>query len=171
MYEIKTAMRDSNFRRTLPAELKEDIQKYEQNPNCPCNLPIYRNVLKYAWKQLVEYYPQFDIPKVDEFIRKGNLENKFSVIDCSIFELESKLKKLPQGRKQIAPARYQDQITVIVNELDELIDLASNNFIVINCASKDLETKLKQLPPGRKQLALARYEDQVTVIINELDSF
>jgi hypothetical protein len=164
-------MRDSNFRRTLPVELTEDVQKYEQNPNCPCNLPIYRNVLKYAWKQLVEYYPQFDVPKVDEFIKKGSLENKFRVIDCSVDELLSKLKQLPQGRKQIAIARYQDQVTVVVNELDELIDLADNHFNVINCASKDLELKLKQLPPGRKQLAIARYEDKVTVIINDLDSF
>ena len=28
---------------------------------------------------------------------------------------------------------------------------------------------LKKLKPGRKQISMSRYEDQVTVIINELD--
>jgi chemotaxis methyl-accepting protein methylase len=32
-----------------------------------------------------------------------------------------------------------------------------------------LEKKLSKLGPGRKQLDVARWEDQVTVVINELD--
>jgi hypothetical protein len=109
-------MRDSTFRKKLPVELKEDIQKYEQNPNCPCNLPIYRNVLKYASKNLSEYYPSFEIPKVDEFIKAT--ENYWSVINCSVDELEKKLKELGPGRKQLAITRWEDQVTVVINELD-----------------------------------------------------
>jgi hypothetical protein len=48
MQEVKQAMADPEFRKKLPAELKGDVQKYEQNPSCPCNLPIYINVIKKA---------------------------------------------------------------------------------------------------------------------------
>ena len=47
--------------------------------------------------------------------------------------------------------------------------LAKNNFSIINCSIGELEDRMKSLPSGRKQIAIARYEDQVTVVINELD--
>ena len=50
-------MADPKFRQALPEILKEDIQKYEQNPGCLCNLNIYRNVLKHGIQQLKEFYP------------------------------------------------------------------------------------------------------------------
>jgi hypothetical protein len=75
---------------------------------------VYRNTLKHARKELQAYYPDRQI--VDEI---GKLvENNWSVFSCHIDELEKFLKKLSAGRKQIALARYQDQVTVIVNELD-----------------------------------------------------
>jgi hypothetical protein len=46
--------------------------------------------------------------------------------------------------------------------------MAQNTWTVINCNIDELEKRLKALPPGRKQLELARYEDQVTVVVNEL---
>lgn len=46
--------------------------------------------------------------------------------------------------------------------------LPVNNWSIINCHIDDLEKKLKSLPGGRKQLAVARWQDQVTVIINEV---
>lgn len=117
MQEIKTAMRDPSFRKKLPPELKDDIRKYEENPGCPCNLPIYRNVLKYAYDVLVGYYPHLDVPKIDEFIKLS--ENNWSIINCNIDELEAKLKALhATGRKQLAIARYEDKVTVVINELD-----------------------------------------------------
>ncbi len=117
--EVKEALRDANFRKKLPPELKEDIQKYEQNPGCPCNLPIYINVLKKAGRQLIEFYPGRELENFDEELMKL-AQNNFNVINCHVDELEGILKKLPPGRKQIEAARWADQITVIVNELDVL---------------------------------------------------
>ena len=115
--EVKEALRNPDFRKKLPPELKEDIQKYEQNPGCACNLPIYINVLKKGARQLMEYFPNREIENPDEELSKL-AQNNFSVINCHINELEAKLKALPSGRKQIAIARYEDQITIVINELD-----------------------------------------------------
>jgi hypothetical protein len=57
----------------------------------------------------------------------------------------------------------------VANLDDEAKKLAENNWRVINCKAEDLEKELKKLPSGRKQIAIARYEDMVTVIVNELD--
>jgi hypothetical protein len=51
----------------------------------------------------------------------------------------------------------------------EAAELANNHWSVINCHVNELEGKLKKLPPGRKQIAVSRYGDQVTVVVNELD--
>ena len=57
----------------------------------------------------------------------------------------------------------------MANIREENKKLAENYWNVINCHIDDLEYNLKKLPPGRKQLDLSRYEDQVTVVINEID--
>ena len=54
-------------------------------------------------------------------------------------------------------------------EPEEAKKLAENNWTVINCKADELEERLRRLPNGRKQLAIARYEDLVTVVINEID--
>lgn len=115
--EVKQALADPAFRRKLPDRLKEDVQKYEQNPECVCNVSIYRNILRYARKELAEYFPQSEIEDPDQLVAQL-AQNHFSVINCHINDLEAKLKKLPSGRKQIQIARWQEQVTVIVNELD-----------------------------------------------------
>ena len=116
--EVKEALRDSKFRLSLPPELKDDIRKYEQNPNCPCNLDIYRNILKLASKQLKEYYPGKDIVNPDTELPPLQ-ENHWKVINCTVNELEDHLKREGAfGRKQIFVARYQDQATLVINDLD-----------------------------------------------------
>lgn len=116
--EVKEALRDSNFRLSLPPELKDDIRKYEQNPNCPCNLDVYRNILKLGAKQLKEYYPGKEVVNPDTELPPLQ-ENRWKVINCTIGELENFLKKdAAFGRKQVAIARYQDQATIIINDLD-----------------------------------------------------
>lgn len=115
--EVKAALKDGNFRKKLPEILKEDIQKYEQNPNCVCNLSVYRNVLKYATKELLQYFPNSEVTELPPL-----QENNWSVINCHIDELENKLKNLSVGRMQIAVARYEDQVTVIVNELENFVN-------------------------------------------------
>lgn len=114
--DVKEALKDPEFRKKLPKELAQDISKYEQNPGCTCNLSVYKNVLRYGKKQLIERFPNAEIPNPDTEIIKLQ-ENNWSVINCHIDELEGKLKQLAMGRKQIAIARYEDQVTAIVNEL------------------------------------------------------
>ncbi len=115
--EVKEALKDPKFKASLPAELQEDIKKYESNPSCPCNFSIYRNILKKAAKELMAYYPEQEIvdPDVD---LPALRDNNFTVINCHVDHLERKLKELGPGSKQIAVARYDNQVTVIVNELD-----------------------------------------------------
>jgi hypothetical protein len=115
--EVKRAMADSKFRQSLPDILKPDIQKYEQNPGCACNYTVYRNILRHGRKQLQDYYPGQPIVDPDKELAKL-AENNFTVINCHVDNLEDLMKKLPPGRKQIAIARWEDQVTVIVNELD-----------------------------------------------------
>jgi len=117
LLEVKQALRDGRFRDKLPDVLREDIQKYLQNPGCACNLPIYRRVMQHGGDQLKAYFPGKELPNIEEEIRTL-AENNWLVINCHVNELEGRLTKLPPGRKQIAVARYEDQVTVVVNELD-----------------------------------------------------
>lgn len=114
--EVKEALRDSKFRLSLPEELKDDIRKYEQNPNCPCNLEIYRRILKFGSKQLREYYPGKEVVNPDTELPPLQ-ENRWTVVSCHINQLENELKKFQFGRFQIAVARWEDQATIIFNEI------------------------------------------------------
>jgi hypothetical protein len=114
---VQEALKDINFRQSLPPELETDIKKYEKNPSCPCNLEVYRNILKYASKQLKDRFPNQEVMNPD--IEMPLLvKNNWTVINCSVDQLEAKLKELAPGRLQIAIARWENQVTVIVNELD-----------------------------------------------------
>lgn len=115
--EVKEALRDSKFRLSLPPELNDDIRKYEQNPNCPCNLEVYRNILRLGAKQLREYYPDKEVVNPDTELPPLQ-QNHWTVINCHVNELETNLKKAGVGRKQIAIARWEDQVTVAINDLD-----------------------------------------------------
>lgn len=115
--DVKQALRDHRFRDSLPDSFQEVIQKYLQNPGCSCNTPIYKKIMLEAKEQLQQYYPSRSVANLEEESKKIS-DNTFSVINCKINELEDRLKKLPKGKKQIAIARYEDELTVIVNELD-----------------------------------------------------
>lgn len=115
--QVKQALRDGRFRASLPEDFSQDIQKYLNNPGCACNVPFYRRVLKEAKDQLRSYFPNHEI--IDEEKDIARLaENNWSVINCHVEDLEKELRKLPPGRKQIAVARYEQNVTVVVNELD-----------------------------------------------------
>jgi len=115
--DVKQALRDRRFRESLSSEFTEDLQKYLQNPGCACNVPIYKRIMTEGKAQLQAYYPNRSVANLDEEAKKL-ADNHFSVINCHVDELEAKLKKLPPGRKQLAVARYEDTVTVVVNELD-----------------------------------------------------
>ncbi len=110
------ALLDSTFRATLPPDLTPDVQKFLQNPGCACNHKIYQKVLKFASHQLADFFPQLSLPTQEDLEKVS--QNYWIVINCHINELEDKLRNLPPGRKQLDISRYQDQVTVVINELD-----------------------------------------------------
>ena len=117
LMEVKQALRDARFRNSLPESFKEDMQKYLNNPGCACNVPIYQKIMREGKKELQAYYPNRNIADLDDEVKKL-AQNHWSVINCHVSELESKLRGLAPGRKQVTVARFEDQVTVIVNELD-----------------------------------------------------
>lgn len=119
LLDIKTALRDKKFREKLPESVLPDVQKFLNNPNCTCNFPIYEKIMREARSALEDYFPDKNYKPLDEKLDKL-ARNSWSVINCSIGELEGKLKGLRPGRKQIAITRYEDQVTVVINELEEL---------------------------------------------------
>ena len=125
--DVKTALKDESFRTTLPESLNEDVQKFLGNPNCSCNLKIYQKLMAEAKDQLAKYFPDKFVPNADQIAPNSPLaqpdvrklaQNRFSVINCTVFDLEERMQKLPPGRKQITITRWEDQVTVLVNELE-----------------------------------------------------
>jgi hypothetical protein len=115
--DIKNALKDSRFRLTLPKEISSEVDEFLKNPGCACHAPLYRKLLKDCREQLSRYYPDKQAPdQEEEIVRLA--ENRWTVINCHIGELESRLSKLGPGRKQLDVARWQDQVTVVVNDLD-----------------------------------------------------
>lgn len=115
--DVKKALRDSRFRIMLPKEMEKDVEEFLINPGCACHIPLYRKVIKDCREQLKKYYPNLEVPEHDEDLKKL-AENNWLVINCHVSELENKLRKLGPGRKQLDVARWEDQVTVVVNELD-----------------------------------------------------
>jgi glycerophosphoryl diester phosphodiesterase len=117
LIDVKKALKDSRFRLILPSEMSKEVDSFLDNPGCACHTPLFRKILRDCKEQLKKYYPDMDVPDEEEEIRKL-AENNWSVMNCHVDELERKLRSLGPGRKQIAVARYEDQVTVVVNELD-----------------------------------------------------
>jgi hypothetical protein len=116
LIDVKQALRDSRFRDSLPAQFQDDMKKYVQNPGCSCNLAMYQRLIKEAKDSLQEYFPGRPIASLENELKKS--KNSWTVINCAVEELEDKLRKLPPGRKQVAIARHENQVTVVVNEMD-----------------------------------------------------
>jgi pyruvate/oxaloacetate carboxyltransferase len=117
LMDIKSAMKDEDFRSKLPESLAPEIQKFINNPSCSCNVPLYKKIIKEAKEQVLAYFPGKDVMTQEEEIERLS-KNNWRVINCSIGDVEKEMKKLPNGRKQLAMARYEDQVTIIVNDLD-----------------------------------------------------
>lgn len=120
LLEVKNALLDDRFRKSLPSEFTPDVDKFLSNPGCACNHPIYRKIAMKCSKELSAYFPQMDVMSEEEFEEKNQrlLKNNWQVINCHVSELADQLKKLGSGRKQLDIARYQDQVTVVINHLD-----------------------------------------------------
>lgn len=115
--DIKNALKDLRFRLTLPKEMSGDVDEFLKNPGCACHAELYRKVIKQCKEQLAMYYPGKSVPDHEEEIRKL-AENRWTVINCHVDELAGRLSRLGPGRKQLDVARWQDQVTVVINELD-----------------------------------------------------
>ena len=119
LMDIKSAMKDENFRSKLPESLNPEVEKFINNPSCSCNVPLYKKIIKEAKDQVLAYFPGKEVMSQEEEIERLS-KNNWRVINCSIGDLEKEMKKLPHGRKQIAITRYEDQVTIVINELDNL---------------------------------------------------
>lgn len=138
--DIKTALKDPAFIAKLPESLGPDLEKIKANPSCGCNAKLYEKILQEAGSIVAEYFPEKTTPteeelnqqraeqaamaaqaeearKAHEAQQQAQMLNNWSVLNCGINELEARLKSLPQGRKQITLSRYEDQVTVVVNNL------------------------------------------------------
>ena len=115
--DVKKALKDERFRSTLPKDMDVEIAEFMNNPGCVCHIPLYRKIMKDCVDQLSKNYPGMAVPEKNEDIERM-AENHWTVINCHVDELEKKLNKLGPGRKQLDVARYQDQVTVVVNDLD-----------------------------------------------------
>lgn len=115
LLDIKQALWDKRFRDLFP-EHSAEINKFIENPGCACNVDFYKKLMQHK-DRLQEYFPTKEIVTPQEEA-ESLAQNHWKVINCTAQELEGKLKSLGKGRKQIAVARWQDQVTVVVNELD-----------------------------------------------------
>lgn len=122
IHDVKQAMLDERFRTSLPEELTDDVQKFLKNPGCACNHPIYIKVARLAKKQLVDYFPTKEAVPEDEIEKQFEklAKNEWQVINCTTQDLGEELRKLKPGRKQLEIARWQDQVTVVINHMDDL---------------------------------------------------
>jgi hypothetical protein len=120
VHDIKQALLDERFRASLPEELSQDIQAFLKNPGCACNHPIYLKVIRKAPKQIAAYFPSREEPDPDQLEKEIDklAKNEWQVINCHINELVDELRKLGPGRKQLEIARWQDQVTVVINHLE-----------------------------------------------------
>lgn len=120
VHDVKQALLDERFRASLPTELQDDVTKFLKNPGCACNNPIYVNVMRKAGKQVAAYFPTKDEPDVEQMEKdiEKLAKNEWQVINCHMDELVAELRKLGPGRKQLDIARYQDQVTVVINHIE-----------------------------------------------------
>lgn len=123
LLDVKRALKDARFRESLPPEFQrkyeKDLVKFLSDPGCACNVPLYRAIFREATPQLQVYYPNREILSEAEEIKQLS-KNNWTVINCKVDELEDRLRRLPNGRKQIAMSRYENEVTVVINELDIL---------------------------------------------------
>jgi hypothetical protein len=117
LLDIKAALKDPMFRSKLPDALNPEVKKYLDNPGCACNVPLYQKIMSDASDLVQNYFPNKTLVPTNEKM-ETLARNSWNVINCHVDEIELKLRMLGHGRKQIAIARYEDQATIVVNELD-----------------------------------------------------
>lgn len=121
---IKKSLYDSEFRELLinnNDSYSKLIDQWINNPNCQCNNELYTKIFENI-NILRQYYGEnIYISNINKFdnIQINNEDetiNYWTVFNGSIHEIEDFLNNLGNGIKQIAIARYKDEVTIIVNE-------------------------------------------------------
>jgi hypothetical protein len=116
MMEVKQAFHDERFRDLFP-EIRHMIDDYLKKPHCgACAMPVIREIINKWPDRVQKYFPGRVIVRPEDEAKKL-AENNWLVINCHIDELEDRLRKLPPGRKQLAICRYEEYVTVVINEL------------------------------------------------------
>lgn len=117
LLDVKNALKDPEFVRKLPENLAPEIQKIQSNPSCTCNVKMYEKILAEAKDVFLQHFPEKNYQSPTQVLATA-AQNVWTVINCSVGELEDRLRSLPPGRKQVVLSRFEDQVTVIVNELN-----------------------------------------------------
>jgi hypothetical protein len=182
--DLKQALWDKRFQDLFP-ESAEQIKSFLKDPGCGCNMTFLRSLLKYK-DRLQSYFPTKEVitPEEEEAERKA-VRNDWKVINCNVFNLNDRLKEVPKGKRMMAASRFRDKITVVVNDIDAIFAVSPTgsaedvmqqsrdnqmNWKIINTTIHELEKELNKLPSGRKIVQIARFQDQVTAIVNDLNS-
>ncbi len=159
--DIKTAMRDPSFIATLPPSLTPEVQKFMSNPGCGCNMSVYQKILKEAPAQIQAYFPT-------KSVAEGAAEVDRIMANQPQIQNMQQQQLPPNGLPQHPNANMPNPQQQVFQEEKVHFPEPINDFHVINCSIGEVEERIKRLPHGHKQIAIARYEDQVTVIVNIL---
>jgi hypothetical protein len=171
--DVKAAVWSQKFRDLFP-EYKTALEKYLKDPGCACNLGLVKDLMRKK-DRMQQYFPDKECKTPEE--EESELKNEWMVINCNINELEQK----PKGKRIIAASRFKDRITAIANDVDVHFHIpsksiedhikqakeASLNWKVINTTTHELIQELNKLPVGRKMLTLTRFQDKVTLLVND----
>jgi len=115
--DLKRASKKGDFRKLFP-ELRGQFDAYIQKPGCGhCAAQLINGLMEYP-DRLQAYFGEvdLDVTAPESFDPVG--ATNFNVINCSVHELEDRLNALPAAAYQITVARYEDQVTAIINRLD-----------------------------------------------------
>lgn len=174
--DVKAAVWSQKFRDLFP-EYKVALERYLKDPGCACNLGLIKDLMRMK-DRMQQYFPDKECKTPDE--EESELKNEWMVINCNISELEQRIKKLPSNKRIVAASRFKDRITAIVNDVEIYLHINSKsvedkvkqkesglNWKVINTTTHELINELNKLPVGRKMLTLTRFQDKVTLLIND----
>lgn len=117
MMDVRAALRDDRFLAQFP-ELSGLVGRYRTQKHCgSCGVELARAIIEKYPERVREYFPGREVLTPREEAAAVAATEDYTVINCKTTELEAKLRRLPPGRKYVTVARWQDEVTVIVNHL------------------------------------------------------
>ncbi len=177
LIDVKAAIWSQKFRDLFP-EYKVALERYLKDPGCACNLGLIKDLMRMK-DRMQQYFPDKECKTPDE--EESELKNEWMVINCNVNDLEQKIKRLSSGKRIVAASRFKDRITAVVNDIEVYLHINSRsveeqikqtkeaglNWKIINTTTHELIHELNKLPVGRKMLTLTRFQDKVTLIVND----